>query len=96
LRNRLALWGITSRNGNPVSKSTVQRMLTNKTYIGFIVHKGETYQGNFPAKAHVHNHIYVKMFFRAIKKLFLANSFAGQLGEKNASFENTAVEINLQ
>jgi len=49
MRNRLALWGITSRNGSPVSKSNVQHILTNKAYIGFIVNNGETYPGKFPA-----------------------------------------------
>jgi len=29
-------------------KATLQRMLTNKVYLGIIVHNGESYEGGFP------------------------------------------------
>jgi len=48
LRHRLAFWGVVQNNGKPIVKSAVKRMLTNKAYIGIIVNKGESYEGNFP------------------------------------------------
>ena len=48
LGERLSFWGVVSKNGTPLAKATIQRMLTNPTYLGLIVHKGETYEGKFP------------------------------------------------
>jgi len=48
LGERLSFWGVVSRKGKPLAKSTLQDILTNKVYLGLIIHKGETYQGGFP------------------------------------------------
>ena len=45
---RLSFWGVVSKNGTPLAKATIQRMLTNPTYLDLIVHKGETYEGKLP------------------------------------------------
>ena len=44
-----SFWGVVSGTGKPLCKATLQRMLTNKVYLGLIVHNGETYEGCFPA-----------------------------------------------
>ena len=44
---RLSFWGIVSRTGTPLYRASIYRMLTNKSYLGLITQKGETYQGNF-------------------------------------------------
>ena len=49
LGKRLEFWGVTSQSGKTYSPSVVRHMLTNKIYLGLLVHKGETFQGNFPA-----------------------------------------------
>ena len=49
LGQRLSFWGVVSGTGKPLCKATLQRMLTNKVYLGLIVHNGETYEGGFPA-----------------------------------------------
>jgi DNA invertase Pin-like site-specific DNA recombinase len=49
LSQRLSFWGVVSKTGKPLCKATLQRMLTNKVYLGLIVHNGETYEGGFPA-----------------------------------------------
>ncbi len=47
LGERLSFWGVVSKTGKPICKATIQRMLTNKVYLGLIVHNGETYEGGF-------------------------------------------------
>ena len=47
LAERLSFWGVVSKTGKPLCKATLQRMLTNKVYIGLIVHNGEAYEGKF-------------------------------------------------
>jgi len=47
LAERLSFWGVVSKTGKPLCKATLQRMLTNKVYIGLIAHNGETYEGKF-------------------------------------------------
>jgi DNA invertase Pin-like site-specific DNA recombinase len=47
LSQRLSFWGVVSGTGKPLCKATLQRMLTNKIYLGLIVHNGETYEGGF-------------------------------------------------
>ena len=47
LGERLKFWGVVSKTGKPLCKATIQRMLTNKVYIGLIVHNSETYEGKF-------------------------------------------------
>ena len=49
LGERLSFWGVVSGTGKPLCKATLQRMLTNKVYLGLILHNGETYEGGFPA-----------------------------------------------
>lgn len=46
-RYPLSFFGLVSRSGKVLGKSAVQRILTNPVYTGRIIHKGETYQGNF-------------------------------------------------
>ena len=46
-RHRLSFYGLVSRSGKVLGKAAVQRILTNPVYTGRIVHKGESYQGNF-------------------------------------------------
>ena len=45
---RLSFWGVVSKTGKPICKATIHRMLTNKVYLGLIIHNGETYEGGFP------------------------------------------------
>lgn len=47
LGQRLSFWGVVSGTGKPLCKATLQRMLTNKVYLGLIVHNGETYEAVF-------------------------------------------------
>ena len=49
LGQRLSFWGVVSKTGKPICKATLQRMLTNRVYLGLIIHNGETYEGGFPA-----------------------------------------------
>ena len=46
-RHRLSFYGLVSRSGKVLGKAAVQRILTNPAYTGRIIHKGESYQGNF-------------------------------------------------
>jgi len=41
LVDRLSFWGVVSKNGTKLSKSMVQRVLTNQVYTGVIIHNGE-------------------------------------------------------
>ena len=43
----MAHHGVTTRDGMPLGKATVSRMLTNRVYIGLTTHKGEWYPGSF-------------------------------------------------
>ena len=47
LQEKMNLWGITTRKGKPLALSTVHKIMRNPAYIGIIVRKGETYEGNF-------------------------------------------------
>ena len=47
LGKRLAEFGLVSKNGTPLAKATIQRILTNLAYIGLIQQKGETYEGKY-------------------------------------------------
>jgi len=47
LSERMRFWGVVSGNGTRLSKSTIQRILTNSVYIGVITRNGEAYEGNF-------------------------------------------------
>ena len=59
---RLSFLGVVSKNGTPLAKATIQRILTNKIYLGLIVHNGETYEGKFPA-------IVSRAIFEAVRKV---------------------------
>jgi len=62
LGERLSFWGVVSGTGKPICKATLQRMLTNKVYLGIIVHNGETYEDGFPA-------IVSRATFEAVQKI---------------------------
>jgi len=62
LGQRLSFWGVVSGTGKPICKATLQRMLTNKVYLGIIVHNGESYEGGFPA-------IVSRATFEAVQKV---------------------------
>ena len=47
LKKRLCFWGVVSRNGTMLSKSSVKKILTNPVYIGIISRSGEFYNGSF-------------------------------------------------
>ena len=49
ISERLSFWGLVSRSGKLLCKAVVQRMLTNKAYIGIIERNGESFEGSFPA-----------------------------------------------
>ena len=44
----LALHGVTQRNGTPLVKASIKRMLENRAYLGFIKYHEEFFDGNFP------------------------------------------------
>lgn len=62
LGQRLSFWGVVSKTGKPLCKATLQRMLTNKVYLGIILHNGESYEGDFPA-------IVSRATFEAVQKV---------------------------
>jgi DNA invertase Pin-like site-specific DNA recombinase len=43
----LAEHGVAQRSGAPLGKASVKRLLTNRAYLGFILHHGEYFSGNF-------------------------------------------------
>ena len=43
----LADLGVTTRNGTPLAKVSIKKLLTNRAYLGFIKHHGEWFDGNF-------------------------------------------------
>ena len=47
LRKRLCFWGVVSRNGTMLSKSSVKKILTNPVYTAIISRSGELYNGSF-------------------------------------------------
>jgi len=46
-RHQLSALGVVCTNGNTYTPFMVHRLLTNKTYLGLILHKGELHEGNF-------------------------------------------------
>jgi len=48
ISERLSFWGLVSKTGKLICKATIQRMLTNKAYLGIIDHNGECFEGSFP------------------------------------------------
>jgi len=48
LSQRLSFYGVVSGSGKPLCKATLQRMLTNKAYLGLIEYEKETHEGCFP------------------------------------------------
>ena len=47
LGERLSFFGVVSRNGTKICKSTLQGTLTNSAYIGVINYHGEAYEGKY-------------------------------------------------
>lgn len=45
--DQLRIWGITCTNGKPLTPYMVHRILSKKTYLGLIEHKGECFEGSF-------------------------------------------------
>src|SRR3990172_9348735 len=43
----LADLGVVSKNGTPLAKASIKRLLTHRAYIGFVKHKGEWFDGSF-------------------------------------------------
>jgi site-specific DNA recombinase len=47
IKDKMNLWGLTTRVGKPLALSTVHKIMRNPAYIGVIIRKGETYEGSF-------------------------------------------------
>ncbi len=43
----LADLGVVSKNGTPLAKASIKRLLTHRAYIGFVKHKSEWFDGSF-------------------------------------------------
>ena len=43
----LADLGVTTRNGTPLAKVSIHKMLTHRVYLGFVKHHNEWFEGNF-------------------------------------------------
>jgi DNA invertase Pin-like site-specific DNA recombinase/sulfur relay (sulfurtransferase) DsrC/TusE family protein len=43
----LAELGITTKHGTPLAKASIQRLLTNRAYLGLVKYKGEYFEGSF-------------------------------------------------
>ena len=43
----LALHGVAQKSGTPLGKASVKRILTNRAYLGFTLHRGEYFPGSF-------------------------------------------------
>ena len=43
----LADLGVVSKNGTPLAKASIKRLLTHRAYIGFVKHKDEWFDGSF-------------------------------------------------
>ena len=85
LGKRLSFWGVVSKTGKPLCKATLQRMLTNKVYLGIIVHKGESYEGGFPA-------IVSPATFEAVQKI-LKQRARPRKSRKNHNFPFTGLFV---
>ena len=59
----LAHHGVVKKNGSPLAKVSVVKMLNNRAYIGFIKHRGEWHNGNFEP-------ILSPTLFEAVQKVF--------------------------
>jgi len=49
LASYLAELGVETKNRTPLAKGSICRMLKNRAYLGFTKHKGEYFEGSFPA-----------------------------------------------
>ena len=58
----LAKFDITTKYGTPLAKASIQRILTNKAYLGLVKHKGEYFEGSF-------NSILSPQLFEAAQKI---------------------------
>ena len=61
----LAHHGVVKKNGSPLAKVSVVKMLNNRAYIGFIKHLGEWHNGNFEP-------ILSPTLFEAVQKVFVS------------------------
>ena len=43
----LADLGVTTRNGTPLAKASIRKLLTERAYLGFVKHHGEYFDGSF-------------------------------------------------
>jgi hypothetical protein len=111
LGQRLSFWGVVSGTGKPLCKTTLQRILTNKVYLGLIVHNGETYKGGFPLivsratfekaqevlKNRTKPHHSKKRYYFPFTVLFTCGECGAQLRRngRTATAEHTAIIVVL-
>ena len=74
LADFMAEHGVTQRKGTPPAKASVARMLTNRVYLGFTLHKGEYYDGSFAP-------IISPTLFEAVQKVLAKRSHPRVLKE---------------
>jgi len=65
----MAHHGVTTKKGTPLGKASVTKMLTNRVYIGMVVHKGEWFPGSFAP-------ILSPKLFEAVQKVVVARKRA--------------------
>jgi hypothetical protein len=63
----LAELGIETKNRTPLAKASIQRILTNKAYLGLVKHKGEYFEGSFEP-------ILSPQLFEAVQKILKQKS----------------------
>jgi site-specific DNA recombinase len=61
----LAELGVVSRNGTPLAKASIKRLITNRAYLGFVKHGKEWFDGNFEP-------LISPALFEAVQKVLLA------------------------
>ncbi len=65
-----------SRGGRPFDKTSLYRLLTNKTYVGLTTHKGEAYEGE-------HTGIVPAALFHRVQAILRRNGNTGGAGVRN-------------
>ena len=65
LANFLADLGVVSKNGTPLAKISIKRLLTHRAYLGFVKHDNEWFDGNFEP-------ILSSTLFEAVQKVLRA------------------------
>ena len=61
----LAELGVVSRNGTPLAKASIKRLITNRAYLGFVKHDKEWFDGNFEP-------LISPALFEAVQRVLLA------------------------